>query len=99
MAFPTFDSVFSITPSTTATWTHTVTASQSNLCLLVAVNCISSTGKTTTGVTYAGVAMTKIQGFFYNGANDELSFWVLAGPATGANTVSVTFSGSALMTG
>lgn len=46
-----------------------------------------------TGVTYAGVAMTQI-GLTQADTNNDLKLWRLVAPATGANNVVVTNSGS-----
>lgn len=76
---------------TSLTFSHTVTASQSNLILIVfAAMGNSSTPKSVTGVTYGGVAMTLLkdgtQSLEYNSA------WYLLNPPTGANNVVITGS-------
>jgi len=100
VAFPTFDSVFNITPNTTATWSHTVTSSQSNRIILVAVNCVTTTGATTTAVSYNSLALTKIIAKVYNGtSSNEITLWYRVAPSTGSNTVSVTITGTGSLTG
>jgi hypothetical protein len=75
-------------PSSSFSWSHTCTGS--NLMLVVSV--MSNTAADPTGITYNGVAMTK--GKTGTDANRNCSIWYLANPATGANTVAVTWAGS-----
>lgn len=70
----------------TKTWSHTCTGTDR----LLFVN-VHTDSNVVTGVTYAGVAMTKIYGQatdFYN------TVWALVAPASGANNVVVTCSSS-----
>lgn len=83
-----------VTSATTNTWSHTV-AVQSNRALLVSVDA----GQAITGVTYNGVAMTSLGVVNYNSANEHLSLWYLLAPATGANNVVATASGSTFIIG
>jgi hypothetical protein len=68
----------------------TVTSS-SNRVLFVAVQHVSNTGQTVTGVTYNGVSMTSL---ITNVATDVWSYSIfyLLAPATGANTLTVNLS-------
>lgn len=69
-------------------WSHTCTGT--DLVLLVGVQTRSTTIYAVTGITYNGVALTKID--HQDGANNVRSeLWYLIAPATGANTVEVTF--------
>jgi hypothetical protein len=83
-------SVGTSTTSTTQTWSHTCTGD--NRILFVAGGI--PTNDTITGVTYAGVAMTKISGL-QNGRWNYL--WYLIAPATGANNIVVTTSASDIL--
>jgi hypothetical protein len=80
----------SVANASSVSWTHTITSSQSNLILLVAVYLGSS--RTISTITYAGTNMTQLatksQGTF-----NAYLYYILA-PATGANSVSITTSGS-----
>lgn len=67
-------------------WTHTCTGT--NLILLVGI----MEGHNTlgvTGITYNGVALTKISNFS-QGSSDTVSLWYLINPTTGTNTIAVT---------
>lgn len=76
----------------TMTWSHTM--GSSNNILIVAVNA----GATTTGVTYAGTAMTKINDYFKS-QNGHMSLWEQTSTATGANNIVASFSATAPATG
>jgi hypothetical protein len=72
---------------------HTCTGS--NRFLAVGVAEYSDSGvRTISGVTYNGVAMTKANGITatVESANQVTELWYLDGPASGANTVTVTYS-------
>lgn len=69
---------------------HTVASGAS---LFVEVSCGSITVGQPTGVTYNGVAMTKV--VEKSGLDNFSSIWFLSAPATGANNIAVTFSGNA----
>jgi hypothetical protein len=80
------------------TWSHTCTGSQLALFVAVAVGTKApgtDADAVITGVTYAGVAMTFIG---RRHSNDQtagyIELWVLVNPATGANTVSVSITGT-----
>jgi hypothetical protein len=77
------------------TWTHTTTTSASERFMLVAV-IGDNTTVTISGITYAGSALTQIVRV-QNVLFAEL--WYLKNPATGANTISVSSSGSVHFTG
>lgn len=73
----------------TASWSHTCTGS--NRLLFVGV--LYGLGSTDpTGVTYNGVAMTKLTTVHHAGDNRQLSLWYLIAPATGSNTITVSGS-------
>lgn len=74
-------------------WSHTCTGS--NRILFVAV--YKGVSGTISGVTYNGVAMTKIIPLTV--VLQEVSLWYLIAPTTGSNTVSVTGSGTAQIGG
>jgi len=77
--------------STSLTYSHTVTGSNPFLV-------VGTLGSTTTdkisGVTYNGVAMTKLNSYHIDTTDRWLSAWYLANPATGAHNVVVTSSSS-----
>ncbi len=76
--------------SSPGTWSHTCTGS--NLILFVGVE---STGASdnVTGATYNGVAMTLVQKQARLDGR-EVYLFVLVNPATGSNTVSVSWTGT-----
>jgi hypothetical protein len=79
------------------TWTHTVGVHPNNI-LIVGVGIFGDGGATSvSGITYNGVAMTKICGGTTGERNEML--WYLLNPSAGANTVSVTWSGDTCMGG
>lgn len=82
-------------PVSPVTWTHVCTGA--NLALFVGI-CVDVSDDTTvnvTGVTYNTVAMTEVLRRHANdGTVGYASLWVLAAPASGSHTVSVTFTGS-----
>lgn len=75
------------TSGTTLSWSHTCA---SGAVLIVGAS-IGNQNQTVTGVTYNGVALTKI---VEKGGGDACyaSLWYLANPASGANTITVTYS-------
>lgn len=75
--------------SSPATFSHTCTGD--NRILFVAA--ASNSGQTVTGVTYAGVSMTQIGSKTDSAGPTEYLFYLIA-PATGANNVIVSTSGS-----
>ena len=72
------------------TWTHTCTGS--SLVLLVSVTYRGS-GLSVSAVTYNGVGLTRIATDGPTSPAIQGDLWYLVNPATGANTVSVTFAG------
>lgn len=75
----------------TLTWSFTNT---SGTLLCVGANAtvnLGGTGATVVGVTYAGAALSEVTGTVssWGGTPTEISIWCLSGPATGANTVSI----------
>lgn len=76
--------------STTHSWSHTCTGSN----LMLIVSAISDNNvDSITGVTYNSVALTKLASAQISGAR-YVYLWYLIAPATGANTVVVTSSGT-----
>lgn len=88
-----FDAVSSTSSAadsaSTLSWSHTCTGS--DLSLVVAAYCAADA--TVTGVTYNGVAMTQ-KVTKTQDADVLTELWYLASPATGSNTVEITYSGS-----
>jgi len=82
----------------TFSWTHTVAGADRIIVVAVAIRNTGS--QTVTGVTYAGVAMTKTDGAaadmtHVNTTNIRVEMWKLVAPVTGSNSVVVTLSASA----
>ena len=83
--------------ATSLSWSHTCTGT--NRVLIVAARGTSGASDVITGVTYAGVALTKV-GSSYKGSSDRwVSLWRLVGPATGANTITISASTSDILMG
>lgn len=80
---------------TSLTWSHTTTT-DSNRVLIVATSTEADTGhtaQTVSGITYGGVALTKVRTDYITGDTDNGSeLWYLIAPATGANNVVVTMT-------
>ena len=76
-------------------WSHTSTGS--NLVLVCGVTYWHNDATlTVNGITYNGVALTKIRTDTHSGDNTkESDLWYLIGPATGSNTVEVTMNKTA----
>lgn len=70
------------------------TCSGSDRVLFVATTARQSAGQTVTGVTYNGVALTKVDGVNQGTNTIRHELWYLIAPATGANNVVVTWSAS-----
>jgi len=82
---------------TTLSWSHTCTGTD-RILLVGATGYYTSGGpRSVTGITYNGVALTKINSI--NGTADGISqsndLWYLVAPATGSNTITITWSGAA----
>lgn len=77
------------------TWSHTTTTS-SNRVLVVATSTESDTSghtaQTVSGITYNSVALTKVRSDYITDNGTEL--WYLVNPATGANNVVITMTGT-----
>ena len=83
--------------SSTSNPTLSKTNTGSNLVLFVGVGTYNASLITVSGITYNGVALTKVDNITaaLEGNNQDTELWYLDGPATGANTISVTLSGTA----
>ena len=77
--------------NTTHNQNHTCTGS--DLILLVGVCVFDSPYDVVTGITYNGVSMTQVSKKFHTGGRGTY-LYVLTGPATGTNTVSISTSSS-----
>lgn len=92
-----------LTSVSSATWSHTCAGS--NLILVVGANARgqkSNTNTTVTGVTYNGVALTKIRGDTSDSGDTfrgRSELWYLIAPATGTHSIVVTYTGSVEATG
>lgn len=72
------------------TFSHTCTGT--DLVLIVGVSLLGSVGRTVTGITYNGVALTSI-GNAANATTYRVEFWQLIAPATGTHNVVVSTGG------
>ena len=79
------------TGQTSLTWSHTTAGS--DRILIVSAQFYTSDGDDVSGVTYDGVAMTEIRTDAVASVQHN-SLWYLLAPATGANDIVVTFTGS-----
>ena len=99
MAVAIIGSISSAGSANPLSWTHTVPTGSSNVCLIVGITVSNGDGAlgTVTAVTYNGVAMTQVAttaDAFADGPYTRAYLFRLLDPPTGANTVSVTFSGN-----
>lgn len=89
-----FDAVTNSEPaSTTSPLTFSHTCTGSDLILLVGITILSNGGPDITGVTYAGVPMTQAVANTTD-SNEDMYIYYLLNPATGANNVSISWSGT-----
>lgn len=89
IAFDAFGAGTTVSPGTgPITWSHTCNGSDR---LLLVHMCVQNSNLVT-AITYNGVSMTKLLGPTGLYATQEI--WGLLNPATGSNTVSVTFTGN-----
>lgn len=93
IAFDTVSTSSNSTDPTSLTWSHTTTT-DANRILIVGTSVESDssghTAQTVSGITYAGVALTKIRSDYITDNGTEL--WYLVAPATGANNIVVTMT-------
>lgn len=77
------------------TWSHTCTGS--NRFLAVGVHIYDSAALTVSSITYNGVNLTRANGITaaLEGNNQNVELWYLDAPASGANDIVVTLSGTA----
>jgi hypothetical protein len=90
------DATSNATPAAASslTWSHTVSGSNRLLHVSVAARDGGGTNNDATGVTYNGVALTKVRDDSSNFGTYRSSVWRLVAPATGANNIVVTFAGT-----
>jgi len=82
--------------TTSISWSHTCTGSN----LILIVGTVSGSNGNVSGVTYNGVAMTKITGSSgYSSQCGNTVFWYLINPPTGSHTVAVTLGSSDTISG
>ena len=79
----------------TLTWAHTVTAAGTGRLLTVGVSIKTTAGQIVTGITYAGVALTKLDDHDSPIPDVRAELWYLKSPSTGANNIVVTLSAGA----
>jgi len=99
IAFDSASSVEASTMASYASWFHTTTAA-SNRLLIVTVNVYAATGTptTVTSATYGGVALTQVTADLNSAADPQVRTYTfrLVNPASGTNTIAVTFASSTL---
>lgn len=79
--------------STSLSWNHTCSGSNRLLVVGVSLSDGSDPGKTITGVTYSGVALTSTAAIHSGGGTaGYVQMWYLVAPGTGTNPVVVTLS-------
>lgn len=80
------------------TYSHTTAGTDRFLAVSVAI--FNSAARTVTGITYNGVALTKLHSITaaLEGNTQDFEVWYLINPTVGANTISVTLSASASFT-
>lgn len=92
IAFDAVSTATNATDPTSLTWSHT--CSGSDRILIVGTSTESDTGghtaQTVSGITYNGVALTKIRSDYITDNGTEL--WYLVAPSTGANNIVVTMT-------
>lgn len=73
---------------TSTSWSHT----NNGNCLIVGISTFDTNARTISTLTYNGVGMTLVG----QNSSDYIRVWMyrLVGPATGANSISITFSGA-----
>lgn len=95
MAAPTFDGMTATSLSNVSplTFSHSVGLTGLNRVLYVKIaGWMTATPDVITGVTYGGVAMTRVAQSALSAGNDRAEIWRLVNPLTGPNTVSVAFT-------
>lgn len=93
MAAPVFDAVSSAVGAGAGPYTWSHTCSGSNRVLFVKVSYYDS-GDSVSGVTYNGVTMTAMPSSLVSNGQYFVVWYYLINPATGSNTVSVSFTGT-----
>lgn len=83
-----------ISTGSSMTWSHTCSGSDRLLHVSVGARHSGGTNNVVSGVTYNGVALTLVRGDEANFGTFATSVWRLVAPATGANDIVVTFTGS-----
>lgn len=88
-----FDAVSTLTPTTSSTpsWTHTPVGTPTAVAVCFAV--VDNSGKTVSSVTYGGAACSLVKSQT-NGGPWTSYIYALASPASGPQTVAVTWSGT-----
>lgn len=83
--------------ATTLTWAHICGGSER---ILIVSSSVGDSGDhTTTGITYNGVALTKINSNHQSGVFDDVTLWYLVAPATGAHNIVITQASSGYIWG
>ena len=73
---------------------HTASGEKRAVVVSVSIYDIYAQSRTVTGITYAGIALTKLAELSSSGVKRRIELWGLVNPPTGQQTVVVTLSGS-----
>jgi hypothetical protein len=99
IAYDAQSSTIQTTVASSISWNHT-TGTGSNRLLLVAVGVHVATGTPTTvsNVTYGGARLTQVTTAYYNSSTPRVRTYIfrLVNPASGKNTIKVTFAAATL---
>lgn len=80
--------------ASSASWSHTVTGSNTGLFVSIAQNDITVADRAVTAITYNSISMTVVASSTTGANTEEINGWYLFSPSTGSNTVSITLGGT-----
>ncbi len=96
MALSEHTTTLSAASSATASFSHDSGTGSNRLLMLWATTLVDNTGSGITAVTYNSVSLTNVTGasleVAFGGRFGETQLWYLIAPATGSNTVAITYS-------
>lgn len=80
--------------ASSATWSHTITGSLTNLVVGTGARDATDANRPVVSITYAAAALTLIRADAFDDADISTELWSRKSPTTGANNVVVTLTGS-----